>query len=343
MEKIEELRARKRELLARKKYELDLLARGEGDRLALFMVQEELLDVAGQLRALTSGRRRSGGRTSADWAKDRQQYLNWRQADDEPDGDRARLGQAAVRGLARLSSRQRELLALHLEGRSGREIAAALGLRSSTVSRTLARAKKNLREEAERAAAGERLRGESARVDLRNPVAVGTVLLALTPKQTVYFYLYYSECLTLREVGELTGTNHAAVLRTLRRALQNIGSLLGTEAVLEHPEALDELVYQAYCRMEKHPELIPEGLSLPAPGPGRPPEGRRQRGTSAAPVAISVSVGRPGRRDAPGRLLAVLLERRRERAGFPVLRWLEAVFSALARRLQIRRKGGGAV
>ena len=36
---IEELRVRKRELLARKKYELDLQARGEGDNLALFMVR----------------------------------------------------------------------------------------------------------------------------------------------------------------------------------------------------------------------------------------------------------------------------------------------------------------
>ena len=56
MANIEALRARKRELLARKKYELELQARGEGDNLALFMVNEELLDVNDQLRALTSGR-----------------------------------------------------------------------------------------------------------------------------------------------------------------------------------------------------------------------------------------------------------------------------------------------
>ena len=55
---IEELRARKRELLARKRHELELQARGEGDNLALFMVREELGDVNDQLRALTAGRRR---------------------------------------------------------------------------------------------------------------------------------------------------------------------------------------------------------------------------------------------------------------------------------------------
>ncbi|WP_297294368.1 hypothetical protein [uncultured Oscillibacter sp.] len=35
---IDELRARKRELLARKRHELELQARGEGDNLALFPV-----------------------------------------------------------------------------------------------------------------------------------------------------------------------------------------------------------------------------------------------------------------------------------------------------------------
>lgn len=351
MEKIEELRARKRELLARKKYELDLQTRGEGDRLALFMVQEELLDVSDQLRALTSGRRHSGGRTPADWAKDRQQYLSWRQADtaldEEIDRGRARMGQAAVKGLDRLSARQRELLAMHLEGQSGKEIAAALGVNKSTVSRTLARAKKALRQETERAAAGTRLRENSDRVDLRDPSAAGTVLLALTPKQTVYFYLYYSERLTLRAIEELTGTHHSAVFRTLRRALRNIGQLLGTEAetVLEHPEALDELAWQAYCQLEEHPELVPEGVQVPIPAPVRcrSPE-QQSRKETPVPAAVSVFVKRRAKRNTPpGRLLAALLERRRERAGFPVLRWLETIFSTLSRRLRKHRKGGSVI
>ena len=49
---IDELKARKRELMARKKYELELQERGEGDNFALFMVNEELLDVNAQLRAI---------------------------------------------------------------------------------------------------------------------------------------------------------------------------------------------------------------------------------------------------------------------------------------------------
>ena len=93
---IDELRARKRELLARKRHELELQARGEGDNLALFMVREELGDVNDQLRALTAGRRQRGGQTAAaDYTKDRQQYLDWRREDTALDGEidegRARL------------------------------------------------------------------------------------------------------------------------------------------------------------------------------------------------------------------------------------------------------------
>ena len=47
---IDQLKARRRELLARKKYELDLQAKGEGDPLDLFVVEEELLSVNAQLR-----------------------------------------------------------------------------------------------------------------------------------------------------------------------------------------------------------------------------------------------------------------------------------------------------
>lgn len=60
---IDELKARKRELMARKKYELELQERGEGDNMALFMVNEELLDVNAQLRALApAGKRPKFGR-----------------------------------------------------------------------------------------------------------------------------------------------------------------------------------------------------------------------------------------------------------------------------------------
>lgn len=57
---IDELRTRRRELLARKKHELELQASGKGDNMALFMVQEELLDINAHLRALMPGHRVGG-------------------------------------------------------------------------------------------------------------------------------------------------------------------------------------------------------------------------------------------------------------------------------------------
>lgn len=244
-----------------------------------------------------------------------------------------------MKGLDRLPKRQRKALELHLSGRNIPQIAGDMGVNKSTVSRTLARARRNLREEAARAGAGARLLREGDRsVDLKDPAAARAVLLALTPKQTAYFYLYYSECMTLREIESLTGTDHAAILRTLRRALRNIGRLLGTEgeAVLERPEALEELAWQAYCRLEDHPEVVPEGAPRPVP---YCPAGEWKRKTtppSPPPPAafVSVRVQRSAEKKPPGRLLEALLARRRDRAGFPVLGWLEAAFSALRRRLK---------
>ncbi len=339
---IEELRARKRELLAQKKYELDLQARGEGDNLALFMVNEALLDVGDQLRALTSGRRKQGGQTAADYAKDRQQYQSWRREeqslDDEIDEGRAKMKAAAVHGLDLLTPRQREMFQLHLSGRNIPEIARDLGVDKSTVSRTIARAKKRLREETLRAITEAKLLERSARVDLQDLAAAKAVLLAMSPKQTVYFYLYYSECLTMREIGALTGTSHAAISRTLRRALRNIGALLGgQDTVLDHPEALDELAYQAYCELEAHPELIPRGV--PAPRPYQPPERHGPRPQSYIPPMSAATITiRRGRMKPPGKLLEALRARLENQGGVSIRQRLEVFFAAW-RRLLKRKKG----
>ena len=87
---IDELKARKRELMARKKYELELQERGEGDNFALFMVNEELLDVNAQLRAIVpagkgvhfgrKGRASSSLDAYAQNSGDRQQFIKWARA-----------------------------------------------------------------------------------------------------------------------------------------------------------------------------------------------------------------------------------------------------------------------
>lgn len=97
---IDELRARKQELLARKKYEMELQEQGKGDNFALFMVNEELLDVNAQLRAIRpAGNRQQigprGRRITADFsarfnAGDHQQFIDWTREDSDQEADEAR-------------------------------------------------------------------------------------------------------------------------------------------------------------------------------------------------------------------------------------------------------------
>lgn len=155
-------------------------------------------------------------------------------------------------------------------------------------------------------------------------------------KQTVYFYLYYSECLSLREIGELTGTHFSSITRTIRRAMRNIGNLLGgQDAILEHPEALDELAYQAYCELGDHPELVPEGIHIPHTA--LPPKQRGRKSKSHIPLPAEISIRVRGKRGKPpGKLLSALLERREARPGGSVFQWLTAVFAAFRRKLKKR-------
>lgn len=343
---IEELRTRKRELQARLKHERELQAKGEGKELDLFILREELNDVNDHLRALTAGRRHRGGLTSIPEyrleEKSRQQYLNWRREDtaldDEIDDGHARMRRAAVNGLDKLSSRQREMLEMYLAGKNMPTIAAELGLNRSTVSRNIRRAKKNLRDETERAMTEHRLLADSLTVDLREPAAAKAVLLTLTPMQAGYFYLYYSECLQMPEIAALTGKNRSTVSRTCRRALWHIGVMLGgQEVVLEHPEALDELAYQVYCQLGTHPELLAEALSVSAPCLKYRKQGPRPSREPPLTGRISVQVRQTRRREAEtGKLLSALLEQQAMEDYPQIHRWLEAIFAVLLDGLEKR-------
>ena len=153
---IDELKARKRELMARKKYELELQERGEGDNFALFMVNEELLDVNAQLRAIVpagkgvhfgrKGRASSSLDAYAQNSGDRQQFIKWARADvdDAAEEARAELRKMLHGGMKSVTGRQREILLLYADGLTETAIGAKLGVHKSTVCRTLKRAKKNV-------------------------------------------------------------------------------------------------------------------------------------------------------------------------------------------------------
>lgn len=355
---IEELRARHRELLDRKREELTMQREGCGDNMALFMVQEELLEVNAQLRALSPGHRRVGGKVRqgvAQWAQDRQQYIDWEQngwGDSREVDDHQILLQAVTASLGVLSARQREVLDLYQSGIKMDEIARRLGVNISTVSRTLGRAKHLLRAETERFLQQQRL---SQRLDLSDPVLAKVVLAALTPVQSAYLYLYYSEWLSLRDISSLTGTDHSSVLRTIQRAVRNIGSVFGyRETVLENIDALDELAYRIYCEIQDTDAIVPMDRRPRSCRPAAHPMKRTARVSHLSalpPVTICSSRGgkicvqvkaRPHQHTAAhGRLLTALLERMRSYNEKPqaVIGWLISIFSWW-RKTFCTKKGG---
>ena len=338
----EALRARKRELLERRREEIALQDRGEGDNLALFIVEEELLDVNAQLRSLAP-QRRVGTRKTIEQGADRQQYAGWLVREHSLDEEIAADRQALLRGAAQsrdvLTPRQREVWDLFARGLRVGEIAARLGVSTGTASRTLSRARRALAEETKRFAAAERTPGPQ--LDMEDASTAKLILSAVTPRQAACLYLYYAEWLSLREVAALTGTHHSAVLRTIHRGLRNIGGVLGyRETEIVHMEKLDELVYEVYTQVEDLDSLVPAERrpDHQKRGPGKD---RRQQAEPLPPMEISTGAGhcsvvlwlqRTTEQCRRGRLLAALLERAQSQGavGRRFYGWLAGLFRRLA-------------
>lgn len=336
----DDLRARKQELLARRRQ----LEQDGGDKLDLALVREELLDVNAQLRALTHGRRKRGKDTSSLAAQDRKQYDAWVSQEDieEAVQSREQLRTAAADSLEKLTKLQRETLTLYAAGLSVSKIAQQLGVCVSTASRNLSRAKKNAAESIHLREDGRKLIDGSGIVDLMERETLSAVVRVMTPKQLLYFYLYYSESLSMREINALIGVDHSSISRTIQRAMNHIDRLFGGESVvLEHPEALDELAYYAYCELERHPEQVPEAvLTLVRRKRLHPPEYYRKYYKRTVIAKPSVMVRRVDGKT-PGKLLLVLQER--AKAGMVGLfQWLKLVFSGLKQTVrQIKDRNPG--
>lgn len=270
---IEVLRARKKELLARKKFELELQEQGKGDNFALFMVNEELLDVNAQIRALVPEGRRitfgQRGRVSHDnfdgrlGSGERQQFIDWTRQDAEENADAARANMYCLlrSGVRCISDRQREVLLMWNEGLNMTEVAQKLGVSAPSVSRTIKAAKKTITRVFETQAELDRLRNEN-RLDLSNPEVAKFLLSALTPHQAVCFYLYFAEWLTLRQIGELLGVGHSTICRTTQRAITRINDVLGsTVNVLDNVEGLDEIVFAIYRGLCDQEDVLPSAVA----------------------------------------------------------------------------------
>lgn len=258
---INELRARKQELLARKKYEMELQEQGQGDNFALFMVNEELLDVNAKIRALSPARGvgRSGRVTHSEFSSDKQQFIDWTREDAVQELDEARLMMRDMlrTGIASITGRQREILLLWSDGLKQTAIAERLGIDNSTVCRTLKRAQYNVKQLTEARMTVERLRDDN-KLDVSDPEVGKVIISALTPHQAVCFYLYYSERMSVREVGQLLQIDHSTIVRTIQRALARISDVLGDSInILENVEDLDDLVFLIYCNLRDRYEDLP--------------------------------------------------------------------------------------
>lgn len=365
---IDELRARKKALQARKKQELELQAAGQGDNMALFMVEEELMDVNAQLRALTPGRRvgGKGRRQSGEWAPDKQQYADWfrqdQSLDDEIEDGRNILRDVLANAKNLMTPRQWEVFDLWSRtGMTLEELSHRLGgVNISTIQRTLKRAKTAIQQEAERQS-DNRLHLSSVRLDMRDPAVSKSILACMTATQAVYVYLYYGEWMTLREISALTGVDKSSVLRAIYRALSNIGRYLGCQDVtLDNVDAVCDIAYHLYTAggtLDDPPDPpTPERrdwgrakLKMPRVRHDSPPriDGLPpisiQR-SSGERVCVSQGVAKRANRPGPrGPLLEALLGRRQRyldaghRDGFPVFYWLRQIF----RQLTMKNPKGG--
>lgn len=247
--KIEALRARKRELLERRKQE----AASGGDPLALLLVDEELRETNAKLRALAPARAHLGRKKVSDphfltgrrsWA-DRAAFVAWSQADNGDSGATRTVLLSAMRDGRTLTERQRQMLSLRRSGLGVSQIARELEVNPSTVSRTLKRAEDRIRQDGER-----RLTTlENGRVDLANPGFRDRLLRALTPTQVLYVYFYYSEWMTTREIGALVGRAPSTISRTVRRGMANLEREFdGCALELHNVEALDAVLFDLYCQ-----------------------------------------------------------------------------------------------
>lgn len=347
---IEELRIKHRQLLDKKREVQQLLASGEGNPMDLALIQEELVDVNAQIRAISPGHRRVGKRfvgSNAQPSQDKYQYLKWKeengaQTDDQDDIHKLML-QGMAESISMLTPRQREVIELYQSDLKISEIAKQLNSNYNSVYRILAQAKKRLREDTQLFLRKKRL---SSRLDLSDPFLARLVLSVLTPTQIADMYLYYSEYLSLREISYLTGVSPSSILRTIYRALRNIGSLVGyREAELVNIDALDELAYHTYCEIQYQDAIVPKELRpkkiSKKSSPNRNYISVMNNRFELPHITIRSSTGyshdawdRNGPHNSDGkhgRLLTALLERAKSHNENPkvIFKWIITIFSKL--------------
>lgn len=356
MTTVERLKARRAELIEQKKEEQACLEKGCGDSFAFFMIEEELIEVNAQLRSMTVGKR-IGSRVagSADrnkYSVDRQLYMNWAQAQDDDEvcskGDMLREILEDAGNI--LTDKQLHYLREWSTGKTMTQVAKENGVSSSTVSRVITRGKGRMQKEAEAKELMQKQEGEKV-IDLSDDAVARVILKTVTEKQAVYLYLYYGEWLSLREIAEIVGKSHQAVMKSIHAALKKIGDTLEIEyARLINVTALDEIAYSVYSTMSEE-----ELLSKPAQKTvkrinlktydnrnreyvrkDRLPHIVVQYGDKQEEIWRQTKDRHTG--GIRGKLLTALMERKKAGENGTLIHWLSAIFRRL--KYNIKRKTG---
>lgn len=236
---------------------------GRALRLELAAIEEELVDCARELRALTPRHRVSytratwgdmeglpWGSIDTTWAK-----VEALEAGEPPPTDQDLMRLALRTALARsMTPTQTEYMQAAQTGEKAARIGRAHGRDRSTVSRTLKRGRAHMEQHAKAMYAvlkSQQGNGDAITLDLANPQVLAAVLDVLTPKQRLCMYLYYGEWLSTREISGLTGQDHASVLRCIRRGLERIDQIMvGSKVVVTGLDALEEQLILYYNAAE---------------------------------------------------------------------------------------------
>ena len=261
--RIDELKARKKELLARRKSIIaDMDAGTLQDKFPLFFCNEEIRSVNAQLRA-SAHRKTTATKTLSDgkFAVERRLYSDWLHQDENEaiDEYHTEMKNAARDAAKMLTSKQLFYFARWADGIPVSDIALASGVDRSTVSRTISRAKKRIRDEF--ALRNATPSGKHKRIDLCDGDVLRLILSLLTPYQAVCLYLYYGEWLSLRDCASLLSVDHSTVYRTIQRGLTSICKALDCQHIsVENIDIIGDLAYETYV---EHAESIGDIDVLP--------------------------------------------------------------------------------
>lgn len=264
-----EVKARAAGLRARRAALEERLAAAPGNRelrLELAAVEEELVDCARELRALTPRHKVSYTRTT--WGN--LEGMPWGGIDNtwaEVEAMEPGEARPTDQNLMRLALRtalvrsmtpaQRVYTQERQAGKSGARIGRERDRDKSTISRTLSRGRARLERNARAMYAV--LKAQTGQcggltLDLAEPAVLAAVLDLLTDRQRLCLYLYYGEWLSTREIAAMTDTGHVSVLRCIRRGLERLDQILvGSQVAVTGLDALEEQLIAYYNAADLEP------------------------------------------------------------------------------------------